>query len=226
MSIKVLIVEDDELLAETLEKGFTHENFEVETAKDGFQALKLAKSKDYDIIILDIVLPKIDGIKVCQQLRLQKDTPIIMLTAKSQLEDKLEGLESGADDYLTKPFSFRELITRVRNILRRYNKTEDVEEINIGELYISNKDFRVKYKGKHVELTPKEFELLRILAKNPNKTIRREILLNKIWGVGSDYESNIVDVYIKNLRNKLGDKPPQFILTIRGKGYMLNSAKD
>lgn len=223
MSFKVLIVEDDELLLETLQKGFTHEGFEVELAKDGFQGLLMAKSKDYDIIILDLVLPKMDGIKVCQQLRLQKDTPIIMLTAKSQLEDKVEGLESGADDYMTKPFSFKELITRVRAILRRYNKEEETEEISVKDLTISTKDYKVRYKNKLIELTPKEFELLKILAKNPNKAIRREVLLNKIWGVGSDYESNIVDVYIKNLRNKLEDKPPKLIQTIRGKGYMLST---
>ncbi len=226
MSFKVLIIEDDELLLETLQKGFTHEGFEVELAKDGFQGLLMAKSKDYDIIILDLVLPRMDGIKVCQQLRLQKDTPIIMLTAKSQLEDKVEGLESGADDYMTKPFSFKELITRVKAILRRYNKEEEAEEISVGNLIISTKDYKVRYKNKPVELTPKEFELLKILAKNPNKAIRREVLLNKIWGVGSDYESNIVDVYIKNLRNKLEDKPPKLIQTIRGKGYMLSIAQD
>ncbi len=226
MSLKVLIVEDDELLLETLERGFKHEGFEVELAKDGFSAFNMAKSKDYDIIILDIVIPKMDGIKVCQNLRLQKDTPIIMLTAKSQLEDKLEGLESGADDYITKPFSFKELITRVKTVLRRYNKVQEPEELKVGELIIREKDYKVKYKGKLIELTPKEFELLKMLAKNPNKTIRREVLLNKIWGVGSDYESNIVDVYIKNIRNKLEDKPPKLILTIRGRGYMLSTEQN
>jgi len=225
MSLKALIVEDDELLLETLEKGFKHEGFDVDTAKDGFQALQKAKTNDYDIIILDVVIPKIDGVKVCRQLRLQSETPIIMLTAKSQLEDKLEGLEAGADDYITKPFSFKELIMRVKTVLRRYNKEEE-EKIILKNLVIDVKDFKVFYKEKAINLTPKEFELLKILAQNPNKTIRREILLNKVWGIGSDYDSNIVDVYIKNIRNKLGDKPPKLILTIRGRGYTLSTEEN
>lgn len=222
MSLKALIVEDDELLLETLEKGFRHEGFEVDIAKDGFQALQKAKTNSYDIIILDVVIPKIDGVKVCKQLRLQSEIPIIMLTAKSQLEDKLEGLEAGADDYITKPFSFKELIMRVKTVLRRYNKVQE-EKIVLKDLTMDLKDFKVFYKEKAINLTPKEFELLKVLAQNPNKTIRREVLLNKVWGIASYYDSNIVDVYIKNIRNKLEDKPPKLILTIRGRGYMLST---
>lgn len=221
--IKILLAEDDKLLASTIKKGLEYEGFDVDVYYDGFNALNAALERDYTLVILDIVLPKLDGIKVCKNLRGKKEVPIIMLTAKSQVEDKLEGFEAGADDYITKPFSFEELIARIKALLRRYGSKEENRLIEIGDIKIDTATYRVYKNDKLIELTPKEFELLLFMAKNKDRVLHRDILLNKVWGVGVDIDSNIVDVYIKNIRTKLEDKPPKLIQTVRGYGYMLSS---
>ncbi|MFN3598320.1 MAG: response regulator transcription factor [Aquificaceae bacterium] len=219
--MKVLLVEDDQSLGQLLKEGLTHEGFLVDWVKDGFTAIKKAMEGDYQLILLDIMLPKMDGIKVCKRLREVKEVPIVMLTAKSQVEDKVEGLSAGADDYITKPFSFKELVARVRAVLRRY-KREGVDVLRVGDLEIRLRSLEVYYKGDKIHTTQKEFNLLKLLAERANSAISREEIYLKVWGGYSNEGSNVVDVYIKNLRSKLGDKDHRLIKTVRGYGYMIS----
>ena len=167
------------------------------------------------------MLPKMDGIKVCKKIRETKDMPVIMLTAKAQIEDKVEGLSAGADDYITKPFSFKELIARIRAVLRRYKKNGP-DILQVGDLELRLKSLEVYYKGSKIHTTQKEFNLLKLLMERAGSAISREEIYAKVWGYSYGEGSNIVDVYIKNLRNKLGDKDHKLIKTVRGYGYMLN----
>lgn len=218
--MRVLLVEDEEYIGRMLKDGLSHEGFEVEWVRDGFSAIKKALEEDYDLVLLDIMLPKMDGIKVCKRLREVKDVPVIMLTAKTQVEDKVEGLSVGADDYITKPFSFDELIARIRAVLRRYKKDKP-QSIKVGELELKLLTYEVYYQGKKVHTTAKEFALLKLLAERACTVVSREEIYAKVWGLHHSEGSNIVDVYIKNLRSKLGDKEHKLIKTVRGFGYML-----
>lgn len=218
---KILLVEDDLYLGQMMVEGLRHEGFTVEWVQDGFTALRRVVEESYDLVILDIMLPKFDGMKVCRKIRETKDIPIIMVTARSQIEDKVEGLSAGADDYITKPFSFKELSARIQAVLRRYRKKEGV--IMVGDLRIDPSAVEVTYRGQKIHLTRREFELLKLLAENANRVVSREEIYAKVWGYSHEEGSNIVDVYIKNLRNKLGDKPPRLIQTVRGYGYILRT---
>jgi len=218
--MRVLLVEDDEHIGRMLRDGLSHEGFEVEWVKDGFSALKKALDEDYDLVLLDLMLPKMDGIKLCKKLREMKDTPVIMLTAKTQVEEKVEGLSAGADDYITKPFSFEELIARIKAVLRRYKK-EKPQFIKVGELELRLSSREVYYKGKKVHTTAKEFALLKLLAERANTAVSRDEIYAKVWGMSHTEGSNIVDVYIKNLRSRFGDRDHRVIKTVRGFGYML-----
>jgi len=218
--MRVLLVEDDDYVGEMIKEGLKYEGYEVVWVKDGFSAIREITEGDYDMVLLDIMLPKFDGIKVLKSIRETKDIPVIMITAKSQIEDKVEGLSAGADDYITKPFSFKELLARMNAVLRRY-KREKEEILKVGELVINLKSYEVMYKGKSIKLTNREFKLLKVLAEHAGEVLSRERLFAKVWGLSSGENSNIVDVYIKNLRNKLGDRPPKLIHTVRGEGYML-----
>ncbi len=218
--MKVLLVEDDTYLAEMIKDGLYHNGYSVTWVKDGFSAIRQALEEDYHLILLDIMLPKFDGIKVLKKIREVKDTPVIVITAKSQVEDKVEGLSVGADDYITKPFSFKELLARINAVLRRYRR-EEKEIIKIGDLIINPKSYEVYYKGRSIKLTSREFKLLKVLAEHAGEVLSREKLFAKVWGSTYGENSNVVDVYIKNLRKKLEDKPPRLIHTVRGMGYML-----
>ncbi len=219
--MKLLLVEDDQSLGQLLKEGLTYEGFQVDWVKDGYTAIKKAMEEDYQIVILDIMLPKMDGLKVCKKLREYKDIPILMLTAKGQVEDKVEGLSAGADDYITKPFSFKELVARIRAVLRRYKK-EDIKLIKVGDLEIRLNSLEVYYKGEKIHTTNKEFNLLKLLAEKAGTVVSREEIYSRVWGYSNEEASNIVDVYIKNLRTKLGDKDHKLIKTIRGYGYILS----
>lgn len=204
-----------------LVEWLSYEGFSVRWVKDGLSALRTCLEDNYDLVLLDIMLPRLDGISVCKRLRETKDVPIIILTAKSQVEDRVEGLEAGADDYIAKPFSIRELSARINAVLRRYNvKGGDV--IRVGELRINLATREVFYGNRLLELTPREFELLKLLAQKANTALSRREIYAKVWGGGHEEGSNIVDVYIKNLRRKLGDKDHNLIKTVRGWGYMLS----
>ena len=225
---KVLIVDDEEHIVELLQFNLVNAGYKVITANNGLDALKKVKENKPDLLLLDLMLPGMDGLDVCKEIKRDKETSktsIKMLTAKSEELDKILGLELGADDYITKPFSIRELLARVKAVLRRSSSDEISEEIyEIGRLKVDFERHEVLINNEKVELTLKEFELLEILIKNKGKILRRETLLDKVWGYEYIGETRTVDVHIRYLRKKIedDDKNPKFIETIRGVGYRFN----
>ena len=225
---KVLIVDDEEHIVELLQFNLVNAGYKVITANNGLDALKKVKEHKPDLLLLDLMLPGMDGLDVCKEIKRNKETSktsIIMLTAKSEELDKILGLELGADDYITKPFSIRELLARVKAVLRRSNSDEISEEIyELGRLKVDFERHEVLINNEKVELTLKDFELLQILIKNKGKILRRETLLDKVWGYEYIGETRTVDVHIRYLRKKIedDDKNPKFIETIRGVGYRFN----
>ena len=225
---KVLIVDDEEHIVELLQFNLVNAGYKVITANNGLDALKKVKENKPDLLLLDLMLPGMDGLDVCKEIKRDKETSktsIIMLTAKSEELDKILGLELGADDYITKPFSIRELLARVKAVLRRSSSDEISEQIyEIGRLKVDFERHEVLINNEKVELTLKEFELLEILIKNKGKILRRETLLDKVWGYEYIGETRTVDVHIRYLRKKVedDDKNPKFIETIRGVGYRFN----
>lgn len=225
---KVLVVDDEQPILELVKYNLEREGFQVLVASDGNSGIALAQSENPDLIILDVMLPGQDGLSVCRILHQKPETrsiPIIMLSARGEELDKVLGLEMGADDYITKPFSPRELIARIKARLRRNPADNTVHDksgrINIGKLIIDQDRFLVSYNGQKQDLTPKEFELLRYLAKYPGKVYTRDFLLEQIWGYDFTGDSRTVDVHIRHIRQKLEKIPnsPQFIETVRGVGY-------
>lgn len=221
--MRILVVEDEHKIANSLKKGLEHEKYTVDTAFDGEEGLDLAQSEDYDLIILDRLLPKLDGLEICRKLRDSKNhTPILILTAKGQLEDKVIGLDTGADDYMVKPFAFAELFARVRALIRRPKKTEHTT-LAIDNLVLNTVTFEVKRGDKEIRLSNKEFSLLQYLMRHPNRIITKEQLINNVWEYDADVLENTVEVYIKHLRDKI-DIPfsyPPLIQTVRGFGYKI-----
>lgn len=217
--MRVLVVEDEHLIANSVKKGLEQERFAVDVAYDGADGFDLAATEDYDIIILDLMLPGMDGLTICKKLREKKiHTPIIMLTARGQTQDKILGLDSGADDYLAKPFSFEELLARIRAILRRPKNGLD-ETITVRDLVLDAKAFTVYRGKKSVLLSSKEFSLLEFLMRNAGKILTKEQIIGHVWDYDSDILPNTIEVYIKILRSKIGDN---LIKTIRGFGYKLD----
>lgn len=215
----ILIVEDEQNLARFLELELTHENYKVDIENDGQSGLDKALTKAYDLIILDIMLPHINGLEICRRIRQQYTTPIIIITAKSETMDKVTGLDYGADDYIVKPFEIEELFARIRAILRRQPQ-KDV--IDINGIIIDKNAFEVTVDGTQLDLTKTEYDLLYVLAENRNHVLQREQILDHVWGYDSEVETNVVDVYIRYLRNKL--KPfnkERTIETVRGVGYVI-----
>jgi DNA-binding response OmpR family regulator len=219
----VLVVEDEPSLASTLSYNLRKNGFNVTTEADGLAGLNAARREHPDVIVLDLMLPKMDGLEVCRRLRAESDVPILMLTAKSEEMDKVIGLELGADDYLTKPFSMRELMARVKALLRRSGSRDDVDVSRIvaGELELDARGRTVRRAGREVILKPKEFDLLYFLAKNAGQVFTREQVLEHVWAYDFFGGSRTVDVHIRWLREKLEDVParPRHLLTIRGVGY-------
>jgi len=223
MNEKILLVEDEKTLAKALKFNLEKEGFRVEVAFDGEEALNAMSREEPDLVILDLMLPKIDGYEVCRSIRRSSDVPIIMLTARDEDIDKILGLELGADDYMTKPFNTRELLARIKAILRRtvQQATAARNFIKVGDLQIDVIKRKVTVKGREVALTSREFNLLSLLASNPGKVYSREELLEEIWG--DDYSGDVrtVDVHIRHLREKIEEFPaePNIILTVWGAGY-------
>ena len=222
---RVLIVEDEEAIAE-LEKDYLEiSDFEVTIENDGEKGLKTALSEEFDLIILDLMLPGIDGYQVCREVRSSSSVPIIMLSAKGEIFDKVLGLELGADDYMEKPFDSKELVARVKAVLRRYKPAAAVpakpavECVEYPDLTINKTNYSVMYMGKNVDMPPKELELLYFLAASPNHVFSREQLLDQIWGYEYIGDTRTVDVHIKRLREKIKDHANWKIATIWGIGY-------
>ena len=224
---KLLVVDDEPSILTLLKFNLEQSGFEVLTAENGLDALEIASNEDLTMIVLDLMLPGMDGMDVCKTLRQEKiNTPILMLTAKDDEFDKILGLELGADDYMTKPFSTREVVARVKAILRRTSliTAEAKEEIiKIGEIEIHPEKYMVLFKGEQLVLTPKEFELLLYLANHRGKVLSRDQLLNGVWDFHYDGDTRIVDVHISHLREKIeaDTKNPTYIRTIRGFGYKM-----
>lgn len=225
MSRRVLVVDDEKLIVKGIRFSLEQEGMEVDCAYDGEEALEKAKTKEYDMILLDIMLPKLTGLEVCQQIREFSSVPIIMLTAKGEDMDKILGLEYGADDYITKPFNILEVKARIKAIMRRARKEEKKEASDktlvIGELKLDCEGRRVFIGGREINLTAKEFDVLELLAKNPNKVYSRENLLNLVWGYEYPGDVRTVDVHIRRLREKIETVPsdPKYVYTKWGIGY-------
>ncbi|MED1559211.1 response regulator transcription factor [Bacillus paramycoides] len=220
----ILIIEDEESLAEFLELELKYEGYKVDIQLDGRKGLEAALENSYDLILLDLMLPGLNGLEVCRRLRATKNTPIIMLTARDSIMDRVTGLDSGADDYLPKPFAIEELLARMRVIFRR---EENIEHKHISSLTFKDLQLQIESRtitkgNEEIELTNKEFELLLMFMKNINRVLTRDILLDQVWGYDAMVETNIVDVYVRYLRNKLHsvDKE-EYIQTVRGAGYIM-----
>lgn len=217
--MRILVVEDNQKLAGYIKKALEQQSFAVDLIYDGEDGEKRASFGEYDLMILDIMLPKKDGVEVCRSLREQNiNLPIIMLTAKGELDDKVEGLDAGADDYLVKPFELDELLARMRALLRR-PQSKVAEVLQVQDIEIDNATHTAKQRGKDLQLTLKEYAVLEYLVRNSGRVVTREQILESCWDFAFDSFSNIVDVYIKQLRKKLHDKNERYIKTIRGVGY-------
>jgi len=223
--MRILIVEDEHKIANSIKKGLEQESYAVDVTYDGEQGFDLATTEDYDVIILDLMLPKIDGMKICQRLRKEENihTPILILTAKGQLNDKVNGLNAGADDYLVKPFAFAELLARIKALIRRpQNSLSSILEAE--NLTLNTLTFEVKRAGKQIKLSKKEYALLEYLLRHKNKILTKEQIINHVWDYDASVLPNTVEVYIGYLRNKI-DKPfknrKPLIQTVRGFGYKI-----
>ena len=225
MSIRVLVVDDEKLIVKGIKFSLEQDGMEVDTAYDGEEALNKVKENEYDIVLLDLMLPKLNGYETCQQIREFSDIPIIMLTAKGADMDKILGLEYGADDYITKPFNILEVKARIKAIIRRNTKSsikrDDENVIVKGDLKLDIDGRRLLIAGKEVNLTAKEFDLLELLITNPNKVYSRDNLLNTIWGYEYSSDARTVDVHVRRLREKIEDNPsePKYVHTKWGVGY-------
>lgn len=225
--MRILVVEDDHKIANALKRGLEQETFACDVCYDGKEGLGQALTIEYDLIILDRLLPETDGLNICKALRDQsKHTPVLILTAKDKIEDRVEGLESGADDYLVKPFAFEELLARVKVLLRRpKNKLDDI--LKVVNLALNLETFEVRRGGKKIVLSNKEFALLEYLMRNPNRVLTKDNIISHVWDYDADILPNTVEVFIGYLRNKI-DKPfkdKPLIHTIRGFGYKIGKTK-
>ena len=225
MGKRVLVVDDEKLIVKGIRFSLLQDSLEVDCAYDGEEALNMAKENDYDLILLDVMLPKMDGFEVCQQIREYSDVPIIMLTAKGDDMDKILGLDYGADDYITKPFNILEVKARIKAIMRRGRKKDEKEApsnvIEKNGMKIDRESRRVFIDGQEVNLTAKEFDLLELLATNQDKVYSREQLLNLVWGYEYPGDARTVDVHIRRLREKIEKTPsnPKYVYTKWGVGY-------
>ncbi|PLT32499.1 response regulator transcription factor [Bacillus sp. V5-8f] len=228
---KILII-DDEWNMRNLIRIYLHGDYQIMEAEDGLKALALISAGHFDLIILDIMLPTLDGWEICKEIRKEKDIPILMLTARNELRDKIYGLDIGADDYLEKPFEPEELVARIKALLRRSvinkNHTENVLMFGDHLMIIKPKSRTVLVKGKKIDFTPKEYDLLHLLATQPQLVFTRELLLDAIWGIKDVRDTRTVDSHVKNIRTKIKEKTPTYnpIETIWGVGYKFNAAAD
>ena len=233
MANRILIIEDEEKIARFIELELLHEGYEAEKCGDGRTGLELAEGGNFSLVLLDIMLPGLNGLEVLRRLRRSSDVPVIMLTARDAVMDKVAGLDQGADDYITKPFAIEELLARIRLVLRRRSDHEHTapeapdDLLRCGELTLSESRHEVKYAGKEIDLTGREFDLLNTLLINKNIVLSRDRLLGKVWGYDYMGETNVVDVYIRYLRSKIDEVYGiSLIQTVRGVGYVIRDENE
>ena len=226
--MKILIVEDEAKTGEYLQQGLTEAGFVVDLAKDGIDGLHLAEGQDYDLVILDVMLPGLNGWEVLQGLRARGlRMPAMFLTARDQVEDRVKGLELGADDYLVKPFSFAELLARVRTILRRGRSAQEVTTLKVADLELDLLRRRVSRAGRRVDLTAKEFGLLELLMRRHGEVLPRSLIASQVWDMNFDSDTNVIEVAVRRLRSKIDDgQAVKLIQTVRGMGYVLEVPED
>ena len=217
----ILVVDDDPEIVKVIKRGLIYEGYTVNTASDGAEALAQVRDREPDLVILDIMMPGIDGIEVSKRLRQGGDVPILMLTARGAIADKVAGLESGADDYLVKPFAFDELLARVKALLRR-RRPGDTQTLRFGDLSLNAASREVKRGNDKIDLTAQEFDLLDLFLRHPRQVLKRDLIYERVWGYDFEGESNVIEVYVRYLRSKLeaGGKP-RLIHTVRSVGYVL-----
>jgi two-component system response regulator MprA len=222
MAERILVIEDEPQIADLLRRGLIYEGYTVEVAPDGETGLAAARDRPPDVVLLDLMLPGIDGLSVCRRLRAAGNTPILILTAKDAVADRVAGLDAGADDYLVKPFSFDELLARVRALLRRQAAAGAHETLRFADLVLDPATREVRRGKQRIDLTAREFDVLTLLLHHPRQVITRAVLYDRIWGYDFGSESNIIEVYIRNLRGKLeAGGETRLIHTVRGVGYAL-----
>lgn len=222
MNERILIIEDDPAILKLLQRGLAYEGYIVDTAADGRSGLNTARDHSPDLVILDWMLPGMDGLEVCHRLRMGGALPILMLTAKDTIQDRVQGLDAGADDYMVKPFNLDELTARVRALLRR-TQTDRVQILKFADLTLDTSTREVSRGGKLIQLTAKEHELLELFLRHPRQVLERATIFDRVWGYDFGGESNVLEVYIRYLRQKLEDNEqlPRLIHTVRGVGYVL-----
>ena len=225
MSETILIVEDDRRIRDLLRRGLIFEGYTVETAEDGEMALRVAREKEPDAVILDLMLPGMDGLEVCRRLRNASSVPILMLTARDTVPDRVTGLDAGADDYMVKPFAFDELLARLRAIFRRHRAEVPTDAVRFADVTLNPRTRQVYREKEEIQLTAKEFDLLELFMRHPNQVLTRELIYEHIWNYDFGGESNIIEVYVRYLRTKLeGNGRSRLIQTIRGVGYAMRES--
>lgn len=224
--MRIMVVDDDPEIVSLVRRRLAYEGYTVETAGDGVEAVEKARLRQPDLVVLDVMMPGMDGLEVSRFLRGQSDVPIIMLTARSSIADRVAGLDSGADDYLIKPFAFDELLARIRALLRR-REPEDIEVVRFADLSLNTATREVKCAGHSIELSTREFDLLELLMRNPRRILKRERILEQVWGPDFVGDSNVMEVYIRYLRSKLeAVGMSKLIHTVRGVGYIMKDQGD
>src|SRR5256714_975033 len=221
-SPRVLVVDDERSIVDFIRLGLQYEGFQVQTAPDGQTALRLISEFKPHVVVLDIMMPRLDGLAVAEAIRGNKDTGIIILSAKDEVQDRIKGLEVGADDYLVKPLDFGELLARIRAVMRRRNPTAG-PQLQVGNVAMDEATREVRREGHTIELSAREFDLLRLLMMHPNQVLPRDRILDQVWGYNFFGDANNVEVYIRYLRQKLGDEQHKLIQTVRGVGYRIKA---
>ena len=222
MPDRILVIEDEARIAQFLKRGLIYEGYRVDVAYDGQTGLDMARDTPPDLVILDWMLPGMDGLEVCKRLRAAGDVPILMLTAKEDVQDRVAGLDAGADDYLVKPFSFDELMARIRALFRRASPSSRPEVLRFADLSLDTGTHRAQRGDQYIDLTAKEYELLELFMRNPRRVLTREMIFDRVWGYDFGGESNIIEVYVRYLRQKTEEGgQSRLIHTVRGVGYVL-----
>lgn len=219
-AIRILVVDDEQAILDLVSLGLRYGGFEVDSSRDGESALRVAREFHPHLAIIDVLMPGMDGFALCRALRAREIQGIIMLTARDDVLDRVHGLELGADDYLTKPFDFRELLARVRAVLRRAGLNQG-DRLSFADVALDRGTREVTRAGRPVELTPREFALLELFLSHPRQVLTREVILDRVWGYDYLGDSKVIEVYVSYLRDKLQDNPPKLIQTVRGVGYAL-----